>query len=83
MYIPTILISYFTGGQDFNNFNIQLLAPPIQKLVPRKYRHVELKPVHRVDLIADNNDDVVKKPNADAEWILKSDEEKTENKEKL
>lgn len=43
MWIPSIIISYLTGGQDFTNFNIQLLSPCVQKLVPKKYRHTELK----------------------------------------
>lgn len=45
MWIPAMIISYLTGGQDFTNFNVQLLSPCVQKLVPRKYRHRELKVV--------------------------------------
>lgn len=43
MWIPTIIISFLTGGQDFTNFNIQLLSPCVQRLLPKKYRHTELK----------------------------------------
>lgn len=43
MWLPAILISFLTGGQDFTNFNVQLLSPCVQKLLPKKYRHTELK----------------------------------------
>lgn len=43
MWIPAAIVSYLTGGQDFTNFNIKLLAPCIQHLMPKKYRHTEMK----------------------------------------
>lgn len=42
-WLPAIFISYITGGQNFANFNIQLLSPCAQWLVPKKYRHKELE----------------------------------------
>lgn len=43
MVIPAIIVSFLTGGQDLTNFNVQLLSPCVQKLLPEKYRHTELK----------------------------------------
>lgn len=43
MWIPGVIISYLTGGQDFNGFNVQLLSPLARHLVPKKIRHTELK----------------------------------------
>lgn len=47
-WISAIVVSALTGGQDFNNFNITLLAPCIQSLVPRKYRHIELETLNNM-----------------------------------
>lgn len=41
-WIPAIIVSHLTGGQDLNKFNIRLLSPCIQKLLPMRYRCVEL-----------------------------------------
>lgn len=43
MWIPAIIVSHLTGGQNFENFNIQLLSPVVRGLVPKKYRLTELK----------------------------------------
>lgn len=43
MWIPSIIISHLTGGQDFDGFNVQLLSPAVRHLVPKKYRHMEMK----------------------------------------
>lgn len=43
MWIPAIIISHLTGGQNFENFNVQLLSPVVRGLVPKKYRLTELK----------------------------------------
>lgn len=42
MWIPSMIISHLTGGQDFNGFNVQLLSPAVRHLVPKKYRHTEM-----------------------------------------
>lgn len=46
-WVPAIIVSYLTGGQDLNKFNIRLLSPCIQKLLPMRYRRVELIPTER------------------------------------
>lgn len=43
MWIPAIIISYLTGGQNFDHFNVKLLAPCVQGWVSQKYRHTEMK----------------------------------------
>lgn len=47
MIIPSIIFSHLTGGQDFANFDAQLLSPCIRKLVPKKYQHTELKTLQK------------------------------------
>lgn len=42
-WIPAIIVSYFTGGPDMSKFNIQLFAPFVQKMLPKRYHHIELK----------------------------------------
>lgn len=49
-WIPAIIISHLTGGQNFNGFNVQLLSPIVRHLVPIKYRHIELKTVKNVKM---------------------------------
>lgn len=44
-WIPAVIISHLTGGQDLSKFNIQLLSPFVQNMLPIKYRHIELKTV--------------------------------------
>lgn len=41
-WIPAVIVSHLTGGQDLNKFNIRLLSPCIQKLLPVKYRHIKI-----------------------------------------
>lgn len=42
-WIPAIIVSYLTGGQKFDNFNVTLLSPLVRGLVPKRYRMTELK----------------------------------------
>lgn len=49
MWIPAMIISYLTGGQNFDHFNVELLAPCVQGWVPRKYRHTEMKLMNKKD----------------------------------
>lgn len=44
-WIPAVIVSHLTGGQDLSKFNINLLSPFIQRMLPAKYRHTELKPI--------------------------------------
>lgn len=41
-WIPAVIVSHLTGGQDLSKFNIKLLSPFIQKMLPMKYHHTEL-----------------------------------------
>lgn len=41
-WLPAIIISHLTGGQDLSKFNINLLSPFIQNWLPMKYRPTEL-----------------------------------------
>lgn len=42
-WIPAIIVSHLTEtNEDLNKFNIHLLSPCIQKLLPMRYRRVEL-----------------------------------------
>lgn len=43
MWIPAIIISHLTGGQNFENFNTTLLSPIVRRFVPRKYQLTELR----------------------------------------
>lgn len=43
VWIPGVVISYLTGGKDFNDVNFQLLAPCVRGFIPIKYRHTKLK----------------------------------------
>lgn len=43
MWIPAIIVSHLTGGQDLNKLNIKLLSPFIQKMLPQKYRPIEMR----------------------------------------
>lgn len=65
MYIPAIIISHLTGGQDFTKFNIKLLSPPIRKFVPKKYHHTELNTMENK-----NVDDSVLQT---TKWIFQKD----------
>lgn len=42
-WIFGISISYFTGGQNLNELNVNLLSPGIKKLLPKRYRHTQLQ----------------------------------------
>ena len=44
-WIPAVIVSHLTGGQDMSKFNIKLLSPFVQRMLPMKYRHTELKPI--------------------------------------
>lgn len=46
-WIPAVIISHLTGGQDLNKFNIKLLSPFIQRMLPLKYRHTELGTIEK------------------------------------
>lgn len=52
-WIPTIIVSYFTGGPDMTKFNIKLFAPFVQKMFLAKYRLDELKTVVEEDIHPD------------------------------
>lgn len=43
VWIPGVIISYLTGGKDFNDVNFQLLAPCVRRFIPKRYRHTKLK----------------------------------------
>lgn len=72
MWIPSIIISYLTGGQDFTNFNVQLLAPCIQNWVPKKYHHREVKLIQSGD--GSHINDNKNKTTLETEWISRKDE---------
>lgn len=40
-----IVTSVLTGGNDLNQFNMNLLSPYVKRLLPKKYRHIQLQPV--------------------------------------
>lgn len=46
-WIPAIIVSHATGGQDLSKFNMKLLSPFIRRMLPRKYHHTELKPLDK------------------------------------
>ncbi|XP_031621567.1 uncharacterized protein LOC116339681 [Contarinia nasturtii] len=77
MWIPSVIISYLTGGQDFKKFNAQLLSPCVRKLLPIKYRHTELKLIKSQKAPADdeNEDKFMTEMN---EWISKKEERSIE-----
>lgn len=50
MWIPSIIISHLTGGQDFDGFNVRLLSPLVRHLVPKKYRHTEMRNITNVKI---------------------------------
>lgn len=56
MWIPAIIISHLTGGTDFKTFNFKLLSPCIEALMPKKYRHTELKLISSIDQSQNKND---------------------------
>lgn len=74
MWVPAIIISFLTGGQDFTDFNIQLLSPCVQNLVPRKYRHTELKAIRSLIKSVSQRGEDEKDPIETATWISKNDE---------
>lgn len=73
MWIPAIIISFLTGGQDFTNFNIHLLSPCIQKLLPKKYRHTELKVIRSLNKSAEHESEEPKFTTEMTEWISKKE----------
>lgn len=42
-WVSCIVISHLTGGQDLNALDLNLLAPCIKNLLPKKYRHTQLQ----------------------------------------
>lgn len=72
MWIPSIIISYLTGGQDFTNFNVQLLSPCVRNWIPIKYRHSELKLIktHNESVNDENEDRFTTEM---SEWISKKE----------
>lgn len=74
MWIPTIIISFLTGGQDFTNFNIQLLSPCVQMLLPKKYHHTELKLIRPRHKSAEHESEDAKFMSEMTEWISKKEE---------
>lgn len=73
-WISCIIISYLTGGQDLNEMNLNLLAPCIKNLLPKKYRHTQLQLLtdKPVDGTADGDEN---KDNLNTtEWVWKNDD---------
>lgn len=69
-WIPAMIVSYFTGGQNFDGFNVQLLAPCVQCWVPRKYRHTELKFMNKTNGYDEKSTKIVTN-----EWVTKDEKE--------
>lgn len=73
MWIPTIIVSHLTGGTDFKTFNFKLLSPCIEAVMPRKYRHTELKLISSVDQPKFKSDHM-RNGNKETGCILQNDE---------
>lgn len=71
-WISCIVISYLTGGQDLNELDLNLLAPCIRNLLPKKYRHTHLQVL--VVKPADETVDGDKNELNASEWVWKNDE---------
>lgn len=82
MWIPAIIASYLTGGTDFKTFNFKLLSPCIEALMPRKYRHTELKLISTVNQSQNKNDNRNgnKMVSETVGWIFPNDDNFTELK---
>lgn len=48
MWIPAVVIAYFTGGRDLTNFNFRLVTPIARRMIPKKYLHTKLKVINIV-----------------------------------
>lgn len=48
-WTSAIIISYFTGGQDLSKLNPNLLAPCIKYMLPKKYQHIQLQDLTKLD----------------------------------
>lgn len=48
VWIPGVIVSYLTGGKDFNDVNFQLMAPCVRRFIPIRYRHTKLKAINIV-----------------------------------
>lgn len=77
MWIPTVIVSHLTGGTDLRTFNFKLLSPCIEALIPKKYRHTELKQISRVGQ-SEIKSDNMKIENEDSPetvgWIFRNDD---------
>lgn len=56
-WIPAIIVSHFTGGPDMSKFNIKLFAPFVQKMIPARYHHTELKTVDKKIHLEQSNEE--------------------------
>lgn len=76
MYVPAIIVSHLTGGTDFKTFNFKLLSPCIEALMPRKYRHTELKLISNGNQSQNKNDhrNGSKMAGETAGWIFQNDD---------
>lgn len=71
MWTSAIIISHLTGGQDLTKFNLDLLAPCVQYMLPKKYKQLELQVLSKPVSASDNKEKI----KADeSEWVLKNDE---------
>lgn len=77
MWIPAIIVSHLTGGTDFKTFNFKLLSPCIEALMPKKYRHTEMKLIANVGVQSKNNSVNRNGNKMDSEavgWIFRNDD---------
>lgn len=77
MWIPAIIVSHLTGGTDFKTFNFKLLSPCIEALMPRKYRHTEMKLISSVGQQSQNKSDNQIENKTATEtvgWIFRNDD---------
>lgn len=51
VWVPGVLLSYFTGGRDLTNFNFQLISPWLHRWIPKKLLHTKLR---AISIINDN-----------------------------
>lgn len=82
MWIPSIIVSHLTGGTDFKTFNFKLLSPCIEALMPKKYRHTEMKLIRNLVVQSQNQSDNSNGNKRDSEavgWIFRNDDN-TESK---
>ncbi|XP_055297867.1 sodium-coupled monocarboxylate transporter 2-like [Sitodiplosis mosellana] len=71
MCVPAIIISHLTGGQDLTKLNVLLLSPCAQKLVPKKYRHIQLKRGNKGSTgHQSENEKKMLKPSLETKWTF-------------